>query len=217
MKNDPQGHRQHGPVVYGAAVVLASATLLAACGHSATSAAGATSTTRGSGTTTSAASTGTTTSRKGTSTSATSALPPPCSLVTKAQASAALGATVTEIKPTVVGSKMGCKWVVKTASLSAGLGSNAVLSLRPPPSMSRSALYKQVESIAALHFKAVTLAGIPAVAGFGAQNEVEADVGPTLLTVAALSTVSAAKNSTAAEQFATDALEALCRKISCQR
>jgi hypothetical protein len=217
MKNGPRGHRQHGPVVYGAAVVLASATLLAACGHSATSAAGATSTTRGSGTTTSAASTDTTTSRKGTSTSATSALPPPCSLVTKAQASAALGATVTEIKPTVVGSKIGCEWVVKSASLTAGLGSNAVLGLRPPPSMSRSALYKHVESLPALHFKPVTLAGIPAIAGFGAQNEVEADVGSTLLTVAALSTVSAAKNSTAAEQVATDALEALCQKISCRR
>jgi hypothetical protein len=209
MENRPARGRHHLPVMHRVAFALVSATLLAACGSSATSAAASSTTQR--------ASTTTTTSKKDESTTATSALPPPCSLVTKAQASAALGATVTEIKPTVVGSKIGCKWVVKSASLTAGLGSNIVLSLRPPPKTSRSAFYKQVEGITALDFKPVTLAGIPAVAGFGAQNEVQADVGRALLTIAALSTVSAAKNSTASEQVATDALEALCQKISCRR
>jgi len=213
MKERPAGFCQLRQVVHRAAVLLASATLISACGHAATSAA-ASSTTQRSSTTASA---GTTASTAIKSASGSGALPPPCSLVTEAQASAALGATVTEVKPTIVGSRTGCKWVVKASSLVTGLGSNAVLDLRPPPISSRSVLYQRLESVAGLHFKPVTLDGIPAVAGFGAQNEVQADVGPTLLIVAALSTVSAAKNSTAAEQFATYALEALCQKVSCQR
>lgn len=83
--------------------------------------------------------------------------------------------------------------------------------------MPRSSYYKEIEAQPALHFEQVTIAGIPAVAGFGADNVVEVDVGPTVVDVGALSTASAGKDSTAAEQAATDAVEALCRKISCER
>lgn len=217
MKSRPKGRRAHAPAVWLAAVTLASATLLAACGGKATSAAATTTTPRSSTTTSSGSAAATTTSTPGKSTSAAGALPPACSLVTAAQASAALGATVTEVKPTRVGSRVGCKWEVNASSLVTGLGSNAVLDLRPAPKASRSTYYKEIESEPALGFKPVTIAGIPAVAGFGAQNEVQVDVGPAVVGVAALSNVSAAKNSAAAEQFATYAVEALCRKISCRR
>lgn len=219
MKSRPKGRRAHAPAVRLAAVTFASAALLAACGGKATSAAATTTIRRSSTTASSARSAGTTAPTAGSTstTQATSALPPVCSLLTVAQASAALGATVTEVKPTDVGSKTGCKWVVKASSLVTGLGSNIVLGLVHPTTSSRSAYYKELENLTPLHFKPVAIDGIPGVAGFGADNEVQVDVGPTVVDLAALSTVSTAKDATAAEQAATYAVEALCQKISCQR
>lgn len=220
MQSLPGRHGHHVPLAQLAAVALASATLLAACGGKGSPAAVGSTTTRRSSTTTSTTlSRGATTSTASSSSTTRSmrALPPPCSLMTAAQASAALGATVTEVETTVVGSRKGCKWVVKASSLVTGLGSNIVLDLSPPPSSSRSRYYKRIEATRELNFKPVKIAGIPAVAGFGPDNEVQVDVGPALVGVAALSSVSAEKNSTAAEQAATYIVEALCRKIACRR
>lgn len=201
------------------AVMLASAILLAACGGKASSVAATPTTRESSATTSSAPSTGSTTSTVGSTstTRTTRALPPVCSLLTVAQASAALGATVTKVEPTYVGSKKGCAWTVKASSLVRGLGSNIILGLLRPTTSSRSTYYKKLESVSALRFEPVTIAGIPGVAGFGANNEVQVDVGPTVVDLAALSTVSSAKDATAAEQAATYVVKALCGKIACRR
>jgi hypothetical protein len=123
---------------------------------------------------------------------------------------------VTETKQTVVGSSAGCEWTVRSSSLVPGLGSNIVLGLQTPPAP-RQALYEQFEAQPALDFRPTEVDGIPAVVGVGPGSEVQVDVGPVLVSIAALSTVDAARDHTAAEQAASDAVGVLCRKVVCQR
>lgn len=109
-----------------------------------------------------------------------------------------------------------CNWIVQAPTLVPGLGSNANVSLYPRSTLSRQDYYKQIESLTPLQFKSETIDGIPAVVGFGANNEVQVDVGPTVVIVAALSTVSSSRNSAAAQEIATNAVGNLCHWISCQ-
>jgi hypothetical protein len=128
-----------------------------------------------------------------------------------------MGVTVNRTSNTVVGSSPGCKWEVAASSLVPGLGSNAVLGLLPPPAVSRRAYYHTLKAQPAFSFKAVSLDGIPAVSGLGSGTQVQVDVGPTLLAVEVLSTVSADQDRPAAEQIATDALQVLCQRVACRR
>jgi len=82
--------------------------------------------------------------------------------------------------------------------------------------MTRSAYYRSIENVQALKFTPVMVGGIPAVRGMGpAQVEVLVDVGPVTITVAALSTVSAALDGPAALKIAGAAVANACRTVRC--
>jgi len=146
-----------------------------------------------------------------------SSIPKACGLVAESQVSAALGVPINRTSETPNGNGNECSWTYKTTSLVKGLGSSATLVVGPSPtSMTRSAYYRSIENVQALTFTPVMVGGIPAVRGMGpAQVEVLVDVGPVTMTVAALSTISAAADGPAALEIAGAAVANACRTVRC--
>ena len=146
-----------------------------------------------------------------------SGAPRACTLVSAAQVGAALDVSINRTTEEPDGSGTTCTWSFTATSLVKGLGTNATLSVkRSAASSTRAALYRTLENEPELKFAPVTIDGIPAVHGFGSpQPEVLVDVGPVTMTIAALSTISAADDGPAVLAIAGDAISSVCRVVRC--
>ncbi len=208
-------HRERVPVL--AVGLVAAACVLAACGGGS----GASNLRRPGGVSGKSGSTTTVPGSLGKAGSGSggsaSGAPRACTLVSAAQVSAALGVSVNRTREEPDGSGTSCSWSFTATSLVKGLGTNATLNVkRSTAGLTRAAFYRMLENEPGLKFAPVTIDGIPAVHGFGSpQPEVLVDVGPVTMTIAALSTVSAADDSPAVLAIAGDAVSSVCRKVSC--
>jgi hypothetical protein len=211
MSKGERGARRWARCAGSVGGVVVAACVLAACGGG--SVASASSRPRGAGGGGATTTTVPTTSSGGSG----SEMPKACALVSAAQVSAALGVTIDRTSEEPNGSGTSCSWTFTATSLVKGLGSNAQLDVRRSTTgLSRSAYYRSIENVSQLKFVPVTIDGIPAVHGFSSpQPEVVVDVGPVTMTIAALSTISAADDGPAVLAIAGDAVSSLCRKVSC--
>ncbi|MHB8319467.1 MAG: DUF3558 family protein [Acidimicrobiales bacterium] len=208
-------HRERVPVL--AVGLVAAACVLAACGGGS----GASNLRRPGGVSGKSGSTTTVPGSLGKAGSGSggsaSGAPRACTLVSAAQVSAALGVSVNRTREEPDGSGTSCSWSFTATSLVKGLGTNATLSVkRSAVGLTRAAFYRTLENEPELKFAPVTIDGIPAVHGFGSsQPEVLVDVGPVTMTIAALSTISAADDGPAVLAIADDAVSSVCRMVSC--
>lgn len=146
-----------------------------------------------------------------------SGAPRACTLVSAGQVGAALDVSINRTSEEPDGSGTTCTWSFTATSLVKGLGTNATLTVkRSTAGSTRAAFYRTLENEPELKFSPITIDGIPAVHGFGSpQPEVVVDVGPVTMTIAALSTISAADDGPAVLAIAGDAVSSVCRMVSC--
>lgn len=192
------------------AMALIAAGVLAGCGAAAST----------SSTSTSLPSTPTTATNAGATPSAGSTpqsfaaanLPDPCSLVTAAEASAALQVPLRETQDQSSADSRSCDWVDTTSSLGAGLGSSMNLYIYPGPTVSQRRYYQTLESQAA--FVPTEIDGYRAVVN-GAEYEV--DLGSILLSGDAISTVSQQVATGAERTLIGSAIGRACEVVRCER